>query len=265
MDASTATIINDALQEPAPFMGEPPTLDVDLFLGVPTGEGGDLKWHNHAVLRELNGSDEEYLATVERREDVTYGEYLNEILARGTVSIGDVAVNGDVRIIDQLSIFDRDLLFLALVRATYGDNREIRTLCGNCGKSNDVVIELDKDFPTKKPDFNLQDGLQVKTSKGIVRLRFPRGEDTKVIQNADKTDAEVNTEMLARCVVWDSAVTYEDSLKWARSVGISDRRKLTDALLAIDFGPRMGEVKTQCAECSKDMPILLDWVSLLLG
>jgi len=65
--------------------------------------------------------------------------------------------------------------------------------------------------------------------------------------------------------VWPEGEAPDNPLKWARNLSIGDRRKLVDALLAVEIGPKMGEVETQCASCGEDMPILLDWVSLLFS
>lgn len=262
-DESTAKVINDALVEPVPEMRGVPTLDVSLILGIKESGKGDGSWANKAVIRELTGADEEFLASVEQKEDITYGDYLSNVVARGTVSIGDVSVDGDTKIVDQLALFDRDLLLLSLVRATYGDEREVVVSCPKCDHSNDVIIELSKDFPVTEPDFDVSAGLPVQTSRGEVLLGFPKVGG--ILPTNDMNVAEVNTDMLAKCVIFEEDKSFEERKKWARNLSIKDRRKLTEALLAAKVGPQLREVNTQCASCGKDMPILLDWVSLLLG
>jgi len=164
-----------------------------------------------------------------------------------------------------LVLGDRDLLYLHIVRATYGDTRLIKMPCAHCGQLNDVTLELDKDFPIVYPEFDIRKGLVVSTSKGDITLRLPNGEDTVAVQKDGKTDATMNTAMLARCAVWPEGKAPADPTKWARTLGLGDRKKLVNALLGAEIGPKMGEVETQCASCGKDMPILLDWVSLLLS
>jgi len=261
--ADTASVINDALTEPVPEMRGVPTLDVSLILGIKNPDKGKPEWINKAVIRELTGADEEYLASVEQKDDITYGDYLSSVVARGTLSIGDVPVNGDRGVIDQLSLFDRDILLLSLVRATYGEEREIVVSCPKCAHSNDVVIELSKDFPVTEPDFDISEGLSVKTSKGDVILGFPKVGG--ILPTNDMNVAEINTDMLAKCVILEEDKTVEERKEWARNLSIKDRRTLTEALLAVNIGPKLREVNTQCASCGNDMPILLDWVSLLLG
>lgn len=269
-DQSQADAINEAISDdPAPHMGEAPLLFVDLFMGIkepdPANPEGEPVWHSRAALRELTGRDEEYLANIEKRQGITYGEYLTELLTCGTVAIGDVPINSPSDI-NRLCLPDRDMLFLGLIRATYGDTREIRYICPHCDTSNDVTLELDKDFPITEPSFDLRQGLTVPTSEGDIVLRVPSGFDVDAVQVDDQTSAQSNTEMLARCRVWgDQEVTTDEARAWALNLGMKDRRKLSEALLAIKAGPKMGEVNAPCASCGEDMPILLDWASLLLG
>ena len=153
--SSLAQSANTAIADPAPFIDYPPATDVQLLRGLFNEESGE--WETTAIVRELTGEDEEALATFDSKEDITYGEYLVHLLQRAVVSIGSQEVNKNKDIIDKLLIGDRDVLFLAIVRATYGKGREVQLGCGNCGGSNDVVIDLDEDFKMEKVD---QDKLQ---------------------------------------------------------------------------------------------------------
>jgi hypothetical protein len=260
-----ADAINEAMSDPVPTMSDPSPNHVELMRGIKQStDSGDV-WHTDAVVRELNGADEEFLAALEKKKGLTYSEYMSGLLSRAVLTIGDLDVSKSPAIVDKLILGDRDMLYMGIMRATYGDTREIRTTCTSCGTSNDVVLDLDEDFPIRYPDFDVKDGMKVKTSQGISTLRLPNGEDTVYVQKNSKNDAELNTLMLARCSVWDDDNAPEDAEKWAKELNLADRKKLINALLKVDIGPKMGEVETQCASCEKDMPILLDWVSLLLG
>lgn len=263
--ASTADVINDAAADPVPSMPVPLSGEITLLRGLARREDDDtIVWHDRAVTRELNGADEEKLAALENKSGVTYTEYMNTILESAVLSIGDLNVSQLSGISNKLILADRDMLFLAVLRSTYGNTRTIRAMCGECGAMNDIVLDLEADFPITTPDFDIREPIEVETSKGTIKLRMITGEDTIEAQKAAKTDAELNTVMLSRCVVFGDDAP-EDKLEWARSLNVADRKKLISSLQAIDIGPNLRGVDTHCAECEATMPILLDWVSLLLS
>jgi hypothetical protein len=260
-----AARVNDAILDPVPTMPDAPDTIVDLMRGLheDNDEGG--VWHTRAEIRELNGEDEEYLASIENKKDLMYSEYMSALLSRTVLRVGTIEVNNNIKIIDKLILGDRDLLYLQIMKVTYGETRLIKMPCVHCSQVNDVTLELDNDFPITYPDFDVREGVRVETSKGTITLRLPNGEDTVAVQKDSKSDAQMNTAMLARCASWPEGQAPADPMKWARTLGLGDRKKLVNALLDIEIGPKLGEVETQCASCGKDMPILLDWVSLLLG
>ena len=266
-DQAQADQINGAIADPVPTMPDVPVTTVELMRGL-YDKDKDV-WHTDAEVRELTGEDEEYLATLERKKDLMFSEYMTAMLARAVIRIGDISMDRPIEhaksVVDKLILGDRDLLYLAVVKATYGETRLINSVCQSCGKMNDVDLEIDEDFPVKKPDFDVRKGLEVKTSKGVITLRLPNGEDTVIAQKQSNTDAELNTVMISRCAVWPEGNAPKDPMKWARSLNIGDRKKLVNALLSIDIGPKMGEVETHCASCGEKMPILIDWVSLLFS
>lgn len=264
-DTSTADAINSAIEDPVPSMGNVPDTLVELMRGIYDSDAD--KWHTLAEIRELNGEDEEYLASLEKKKGLLYAEYMNALLSRAIVRIGSLEVDGTrgEKIVSKLMLADRDLVYLNIIKATYGNEREIKASCNKCGTLNDVVLELDKDFPITYPDFDIKDGIKVDTSSGTIRLRLPNAEDSVEVNKIAKTDAEVNTAMLSRCAIWPSGEAPDNPLRWARSLGMKDRKKLVDALLHVEIGPKMKEVNTQCASCDEEMTLLLDWVSLLFG
>jgi hypothetical protein len=243
-----------------------PQVTIDLIRGLYDSESG--VWHTEAEVRELTGEDEEYLAGLETKKGLLYSDYMASLLARAVIRIGGISIDGSPKskaVVNKLMLADRDLLYLAVVKATYGEARLINVVCGSCKVKNDVELVLDEDFPIHYPDFNIREGLKVETSKGTVTLRLPNGEDTVYAQENSKNDAELNTVMLSRCAVWEPGKAPENPLKWARSLNVGDRKKLINSLLEVKVGPTLEEVDTQCASCGEAMPILLDWVSLLLG
>lgn len=263
--SADADTINSAMAEPAPEMPKAVNGEITLLRGLRQTTDNKDTWHTRSVVRELTGEDEEYLANKESAPDLMYIEYMNALLQRAVVSIGDIDVQAHPGVLSKLIMADRDMLFLAIVRSTYGLTRKIRTTCAVCGVKNDVELDLYEDFPVQEPTFDLREPIEVSTSRGTVYLRLPNGEDTIEAQKLAKTnDAALNTYMLARCSVWPADEEI-DRVKWAQGLSIGDRKTLIRSLLDIEVGPKLGEVDTHCAECGELLPILLDWVSLLLG
>lgn len=269
-EAAAASTINAAAQEPVPEYQPPEPDSVTLIRGVLDKEDG--VWHRDATVRELNGYDEEYLASQERRNpDMPVIDYMSLILERGVVSIGKFKLSeyseADRRLLVNRLIFaDRDMLYLGILRATYGREKEIRATCGHCGTENDILIDLVDDFPVKQPDFDVHQPIEVTLTKGrTLRMRLPNGEDTLKAQKESKSIADMNTYLVGLCTEWEPGKPEpSDKLDWARNLSVADRRKLVAKLTGIEIGPQLEAVKTHCAECEGELVVRLDWVSLLL-
>lgn len=261
--ASSAEAVNNALQDPAPKIDLPTSLKVDLLRGL--YDPASSQWFTSATVRELNGTDEEALAAYDVQKNVTYSEYMTQLLKRGVVSIGNIEINGRAELVDDLITGDRDLLFLGVLKATYGRYREFQVTCRECEESNDVTMDLETDFKMEDPKHDLHKPLEVKLkNKSTVQLRYPNGGDSQFVSKRGKTTAEQNTLMLARCVLLDGKTTAEKEA-WARGLSLADRNKVIKTLFSAQPGPRMEEVETQCAHCNAKIVLALDWVSLLFG
>jgi len=261
--SALAQSANAALEDPAPFIDSTPPTDVQLIKGLFNEETRE--WETTAVVRELTGEDEEALATFDAKEDITYGEYLVHLLQRAVVSVGSQEVKNNKDIIDKLIIGDRDVLFLAVIRATYGRTREVQLTCGNCGGSNDVTIDLEEDFKMEKTDKDLYAPFIVTLKNGeVLSFNMPTTGDSRYASKKAKTSAEQNTYIIARCLQLDEGnhISRED---WAKKLNVADRKKIIKAITSVQPGPRMGEVETQCAHCEQELIVVLDWVSLLFS
>lgn len=264
-EQKNADLINDAISDPVPSMAEQGNNEVRLLRGVLHKHSEGEVWLDTAEVRELTGSDEEHLAVLSKKKDLLYSEYMTEILKLAVTKIGDVDVAAMPAIIDSLIFADRDMLYLGIIRATYGREKLLNYRCSSCGVNNDLHLDLVDDFPVKKPSFDIRKGLEVETSKSTYTVRLPAGSDVSSIQKKTDNDAELNTLMLAKCVVWPEGEAPKDPVAWARGLNVGDRRKLINAILDIEVGPKLGEVDTQCAACGEDTPLALDWVSLLFS
>lgn len=253
------------LKDPVPEIGLPLPSSVTLQRGLLDSVSGE--WQTVAEVRELTGSDEEYLSNLESKANVSYMEYMTALLRRAVVRIGSLSVENDPDLVDQLIVGDRDLLFLGIVKCTYGEERDFRVACTSCNEKNDVVINLNDDFPVQEPNVNLQEPLVVKLRNGkSVKVRYPNGGDTIWVSKQGNSVAVQNTLMLARCVLLtEEELGGQSKEVWAKNLGIADRGKLIKALLEVESGPKLEGVNVQCAHCGADMPVYLNWMSLLFG
>lgn len=257
--------LDEALRDPAPEIARPIPTIVTLQRGLVDPASGE--WQTRSEVRELTGGDEEYLASLETKAEITYSEYMTALLKRAVVSIGHFDIPSHPELIDHLSIGDRDILFLGIVKATYGYEREFVVTCPSCNKKNDVTINIDDDFPIQPPSLNLQEPIVVELRGGhSVRLRLPNGSDSLYVSKHSTSTATQNTMMLSRCAILSpEELAGRTPDEWAKSLNIADRSKMVKALLDVKAGPRMEGVNVQCAHCTADMPLNLNWMSLLFG
>jgi hypothetical protein len=257
------TSFNDAIKDKVPTIGKPESLIVELQRGLMDSTTG--LWQTTAEVRELTGEDEEYLASLENDRNMTYAKYINSLLARSTERIGNIHINGNQAILQDLVIGDRDSLFLGVIKATYGPEKTFTRTCASCDKDSDITINLVDDFPLTVPNVDVHKPLEVQLRKGgVVKFRIPTGSDSLQVVKDGSTTAEQSTHMIARCAIWEENAP-ENPVQWAKSLSLADRTKIIKTLLNVEIGPKIREVNTQCAHCGQDMEIVIDWVSLLLG
>lgn len=258
-----AAAVNSAIKDPIPEPQEAESNIVTLQRGLIDPTTG--MWQVEAEVREMTGSDEEYMSGLEAKADLTYGEYISTLLKRTVVGIGSISLEVDKSPLDNLSIGDRDILFLGVIRATYGRTKEFQATCRSCSESNDVLVDLYDDFPIKKPSVDLRNPIKLKLKNNkTISLRVPTMGDNAYVSKMSKSAASQNTIMIARCAVWPEGKQPGDVEEWARSLNVADRNKLVKSLLDIEAGPDLKAVNVQCASCGEEMTIALDWVSLLL-
>jgi len=260
MDAAQqADLLNAALEGKTPEIRKAPNTVVELMCGIFNKDTNS--WETTATVRELNGFDEEALASLDSK-NIVYAEYMSALLKRAVISIGSLTVVDRSTIIDELIIGDRDLLFLGIIEATYGKTREYEVKCQSCEASNDVIVSLDE-FERKQPKQDPQVPMKFTLANGeVVELRLPSGMDSQVTSKKAKNVAEQNTLILARCLV---SPNVKNTVDWAKGLGIKDRSMIIKALLDNQPGPQIGEVNAQCATCGEDLNIVLDWASLLFS
>lgn len=251
--------ISKAAQE---FMKEPEVVvtteapsdtEVTLPGGFINREGALVKY---AEVRELNGADEESIA----RAGST-GKALNIMLQRGLVSLGLESTSKED--LDTLLSGDRDTILLGIRRATFGNTIDFEVMCPSCSNTVATTVDLTKDIPVKELADPIEDRNWVYESKlGSVQVSLPNGlTQRKLLENVEKTSAEMNTILLAGCV---TAIGGSPAMGASSVLRLSwkDREKIVNEILERNPGPRLGEVKKVCEACGETMPLQLTLGSL---
>jgi hypothetical protein len=100
------------------------------------------------------------------------------------------------------------------------------------------------------------------TKSGVVKLALPNGiTQKKLMDNMDKTSPEINTMLLAGCIL---SVNGAPSIgaQTALGLGMADRSRIIDEIIERNPGPRLGEVKKVCRACGEDIPLPLSLLDL---
>ena len=248
-------ILND---DAPPSIAPSPDTTVALIAGYKSVSG----WQDTAVVREMTGLDEEFLASMNPAGGLQYASYSSELLKRAVISIGEISVKQNPEVIDKLIIGDRDILFLAIIKATYGKTREFKVTCPHCRKDNDLLVDIDSDFPISGTPEMARKNIEVVLKDGkTYSFRLPNTEDSKKVAQPNLNGPQQNTLMISRCLLDH----HNDPLGWARSLSVGDRAKVINAIFETKVGPDPQEVNTPCAHCGEPVVLVLDWVSLLFG
>lgn len=209
-----------------------------------------------AEVRELTGADEEAIAKAG-----TVGKSLNVLLQRGLIALGSEQVSKDD--LDTLLSGDRDAILIGVRRVTFGNTIDVPVQCQSCRQEGTANIDLISDVPEKKLEDPIADrAWEVETTRGVVTVMLPNGiVQKKLMENMDKTSAEINTLLLSGCIVTINGAPSVGA-STALSLSMADRAKIIDQILEKNPGPRLGEVKKACKACGEDMSLPLSLVDL---
>lgn len=231
----------------------PSSPEVNLPAGfiLPTGEV-----IKTAEVRELNGADEEAISKAG-----STAKSLNILLQRGLVKLGDKpATNDDL---DALLSGDRDAILLGIRKATFGSLISLNVRCVSCSENQVTEVDLEKDVPVKELADPINDRVwESTTTSGVIKLSLPNGiTQKKLMDNMDKTSAEINTMLLAGCIL---SVNNAPSIgaQTALALGMADRTSIIEQIIERNPGPRLGEVKKVCRACGEDILLPLSLIDL---
>lgn len=242
-------------EEPAPTIKTraPSESEVELPGGYVDLEGQLI---TKAEVKELTGADEEAVA-----KSGSSGKALNVLLARGLVKLGDREATADD--LEMLLAGDRDAILLGIRRVTFGETSTLRVRCLSCSDEHDTEINLTEDVPVKRLKDPVGDrAWTMETKLGPVTVALPNGvTQKKLMENYDKTSAEINTLLLSGCIVSLNGAPSVGA-GTALSLGMADRTRIVDEIIKRNPGPRLGEVKKACKACGEDISLPLSLLDL---
>ena len=237
---------------------EPPTIArageawVDLPGGLITPEGLLVR---RALVRELNGYDEERLSRIDMDKNVA--AYVTEMLCMAIDDLGGGKPTKET--VRSLLIGDRDALVLGIRAATYGNDVEFKLSCSKCGNDSEVVVEIDKDIEITRMDDPLNRQFTVPLRRGEAKVTLLTGVAQEAF-SADigrRTQAEINTIMLAKSVISIDDVPVQQREEDVRRLSAADRDTLTDFIAEHQPGPQFKEIEVTCATCGAEYPVSL--------
>jgi len=209
-----------------------------------------------AEVKELNGADEEAISKAG-----STSKSLNILLQRGLIKIGDKDVTKDD--LDALLAGDRDAILLGIRKVTFGKTVPLKVRCSFCSEEQSTDVDLETDVPVKVLNDPISDRVwEVNTKQGVIKLSLPNGiTQKKLMDNLDKTSSEINTMLLAGCIL---SVNNAPSIgaQTALSLGMADRTEIVEEIISRNPGPRLGEVKKVCRACGEDISLPLSLLDL---
>lgn len=253
-----AQVINDAIAGDMPVIEKPPSGLVKLARGLWRNGG----WATDAVVRELNGADEEVYSRINPFDKPL--EYQDCVLSRGVVTIGGAPVQ--LPELGELIIGDRNALYLAIRIATYGDKLEFKGECEHCSTPIDIEVDLTDDIPVLPGKDPLKDLHEVPLRNGsILYLKLPTGHDqTASFAGAGAVNvSERNSLLMSKCIKKLNGESLSDPFSYAKNLGLRDRAKVLEFLTQSQPGPQPGEVEVPCSACGGEITINLSWANLL--
>lgn len=243
-----------AMEEPEKVITSraPSDTTVDLPGGYISQDGTVVKT---AEVRELNGADEEAISKAGSK-----AKALGVLLQRGLVKVGTEDATKEM--LDSLLSGDRDAILIGIRKVTFGDELKAMVHCYSCNEDQETVVTLSEDVPVRELNDLKGRSWVIETKKGPVAVGLPNGlVQKKLMDNADKTSAEINTLLLSGCVM---SVNGSPSMgaHTVLSLGMTDRANIVDEIIENNPGPRLGEVKKACKACGEDMNLPLSLLDL---
>lgn len=239
------------LVEPTILAPSDTTVDLPGGLVLPTGEV-----IRTAEVRELNGRDEEAISKAP-----SIGKAIMTLVDRGTVKLGDLPA--DEKLLYNLLLGDRDALLLGIYKATFGPTAEIPAYCGGCNDYKTANVDLNLDIESRVlPDPANQTVFTVEGKKGEIVVKLPTGKVQKeLLENADKSAAELSTIILEKCIISINGAPVV-SKGQVQNLSIVDRRKVLEEIDDRAPGPKLQDLTVDCPDCGGKVGVPISFGTL---
>jgi hypothetical protein len=264
-DPSSAQAVLDgaaqAVKSPLPVAEFPP----DDLVTLPGGIKHKDELIRRVVVKELTGEDEEALARAIQNPNPYH--FLDTLLARGTVQLGNLSHDESQRLLPDLLVGDRDEIILGIRTATYGPTVEVFSwACPMCsGKVDKIEFSLAEDVERiRLKDPANESVFEVGLRKGAsAKVRLATGAiQTATWEMADLTVPQRNDVMLSKTVE-----TYTDAKgqvhlipgfpSMVRQMSAPDRQTILRELSQRQPGPRYNDVRFKHEECGGEVSLAL--------
>lgn len=218
-----------------------------------------------AVVRELNGEDEEALAKALQGGNLYH--LLDTLISRGVVKLGSLSYDETQRAIPDLLVGDRDELLLGIRRATYGDTVEVfGWTCPECaGVVDKIEFSLTEDVERIKLKNPLEDiEFEIALGRGAkAKVRLATGRVQLEVWEMDNLVGPQRDDIMLKSTVQ----TYTDRAgqehvislwpSMVRQMSAPDRRKIIRELSQRQPGPRYNDVRFTHDGCHKEVALAL--------
>lgn len=255
-----AVNIAEAVAGEMPTMPSPP----DGVIRLPRGLLVEGKWESEVKVRELTGADEELLA---RRKSAV--DYFDAVITLGVEQVGSVDLSQKPqsereRMLGTLLVGEREFLFLSVIRATFGNERDITYTCTSCQSELETTLLLDHDI-VLVDDLGIDppQTYEYTTSRGeVVVYRLANGADQKMaLSKGGATQAEQNTTILTNVIRTVDGVVPLEKRDFVLGMSMKDRRAMVEELdrrqPSLD-----NELDIDCSLCGEPNKVVVDWGSL---
>jgi len=249
---NVAAALARATSTDPPVIEDAPQVTVTLPGGYLRPDG---RLERTAVVRELNGYDEERLSRLNAAKNVAV--YVTELLSLGVETIGGEPVSKDI--LRALLIGDRDALVLGVRQATYGNLVPFQLHCAECDTDSDVNVELDVDVHVVEMEDPLKRVFEVPLKRGNAQVSLLTGVTQEAFSEnlGKRTQAEINTIMMAKSVVTINGIPVRGNEDMLRALSALDRETLITFIAEHQPGPQLGEIRVPCATCGAEYPVSL--------